>query len=137
MPKKSKKCTKKSSRQKKKKKVRAPLKIFCTFFRPSNLINLAFFQNTLQKVSFSKFYVFFAKYPEIRLAKFKSNLKVFQLLIFKPKNRRYLLMVCCDLLLTSNLVSHSLWLNHSDVVNDSLVYVEVLGEPTDGVVRRI
>ena len=34
-----------------------------------------------------------------------------------------------NLLLTSNLVSHSLGLNDSDVINDSLVEVEILGHP--------
>jgi len=34
----------------------------------------------------------------------------------------------CDLLLTSNLVSHSLGLNDGDVINDSLVEVEILGQ---------
>ena len=36
--------------------------------------------------------------------------------------------VACNLLLTSNLVSHSLGLNDSDVIDDSLVGVEVLGK---------
>ena len=35
----------------------------------------------------------------------------------------------CDLLLTSNLVSHSLGLNDSNVIDDSLVEVEILGQP--------
>ena len=34
-----------------------------------------------------------------------------------------------DLLLTSNLVSESLGLDDSDVIDDSLVEMEVLGEP--------
>ena len=34
----------------------------------------------------------------------------------------------CNLLLTSNLVSHSLGLNNGDVINDSLVEVEILGQ---------
>ena len=34
----------------------------------------------------------------------------------------------CNLLLTSNLVSHSLGLNDGDVINDSLVEVEILGK---------
>ena len=34
-----------------------------------------------------------------------------------------------SLLLTSNLVSHPLRLNDGDVIDDSLVEVEVLGEP--------
>ena len=34
-----------------------------------------------------------------------------------------------DLLLTSNLVSESLRLDDSDVIDDSLVEMEVLGEP--------
>ena len=34
-----------------------------------------------------------------------------------------------DLLLTSNLVSHSLGLDDGDIIDDSLVDVEVLGEP--------
>ena len=33
-----------------------------------------------------------------------------------------------DLLLTSNLVSHSLGLDDSDIINDSLVDVEILGK---------
>lgn len=36
-----------------------------------------------------------------------------------------------DLLLTSNLVSHSLGLDDGNVINDSLVDVEVLGEPIE------
>ena len=35
-----------------------------------------------------------------------------------------------NLLLTSNLVSHSLGLDNSDVINDSLVEVEILGQST-------
>ena len=34
----------------------------------------------------------------------------------------------CNLLLTSNLVSHSLGLNDSNIIKDSLVEVEVLGQ---------
>ena len=34
----------------------------------------------------------------------------------------------CDLLLISNLVSHSLGLDDGDVVNDPLVEVEILGQ---------
>jgi hypothetical protein len=34
----------------------------------------------------------------------------------------------CNLLLTSNLVSHSLGLDNGDVINDSLVEVEILGQ---------
>jgi hypothetical protein len=38
----------------------------------------------------------------------------------------------CNPLLTSNLVSESLGLDDSDVVDDSLVEVEILGEPAGG-----
>ena len=34
----------------------------------------------------------------------------------------------CNLLLTSNLVSHSLGLNDSNIIKDSLVEMEVLGQ---------
>ena len=37
--------------------------------------------------------------------------------------------VLSNRLLTSNLVSHSLGLDHGDVVDDPLVGVEVLGQP--------
>jgi len=39
----------------------------------------------------------------------------------KPEDRN-------DLLLTSNLVSHSLGLDDGDIINDSLVDVEILGQ---------
>ena len=42
----------------------------------------------------------------------------------------------CNLLLTSNLVSHSLGLNDSDVINDSLVEVEILGHPNINQISR-
>ena len=45
--------------------------------------------------------------------------------------------VDCDLLLTSNLVSHSLGLNDGDVINDSLVEVEILGQSNFSVKRLI
>ena len=45
-------------------------------------------------------------------------------------NKRDLMQIVksFDLLLTSNLVSHLLGLNDSDVINDSLVEVEILGQ---------
>jgi hypothetical protein len=35
----------------------------------------------------------------------------------------------CNLLLTSNLVSHSLGLDDGNIIDDSLVVVEILGKP--------
>ena len=45
-------------------------------------------------------------------------------------NKRDLMQIVksFDLLLTSNLVSHLLGLNDSDVIDDSLVEVEILGQ---------
>ena len=43
----------------------------------------------------------------------------------------------CDLLLTSNLVSHSLGLNDGDVINDSLVEVEILGQSISKGIKRL
>ena len=43
-------------------------------------------------------------------------------------NRDPRVALSIDSLLTSNLVSHSLGLNDGDVINDSLVEVEILGQ---------
>jgi len=43
----------------------------------------------------------------------------------------------CDLLLTSNLVSHSFGLNDGDVINDSLVEVEILGQSISKGIKRL
>ena len=45
------------------------------------------------------------------------------------KRRRTVIQSTTGSLLTSNLVSHSLGLNDSDVIDDSLVEVEILGKP--------
>jgi len=47
----------------------------------------------------------------------------------EPRHMVADLWVKCNLLLTSNLISHSLGLDDSNIIDDSLVGVEVLGQP--------
>ena len=59
----------------------------------------------------------------------KRNSSVMSEAIGVPDFLSLSLRVLSNLLLTSNLVSHSLGLNDSNIINDSLVEVEVSCEP--------
>jgi len=62
----------------------------------------------------------------------KSAIGNSEILLWYPRNN-----CICNLLLTSNLVSHSLGLNDGDVINDSLVEVEILGKSIEGKGQRM